>query len=68
MPNINRTNTPKLCDELKEILCRQVAGLNRSRIDVRKHLAMVDTYANIDNWTYLSPIQAQDVKDTIARC
>jgi type I restriction enzyme R subunit len=29
-------------------------------------LAMADTYANIDNWTYLSPIQAQDVKDAIA--
>jgi type I restriction enzyme R subunit len=55
-----------LHNELKDILCRQVAGLNRSRIDVRKHLAMADTYANIDNWTYLSPIQAQDVKDAIA--
>ena len=58
--------TKALHDELKEILCRQVAALNRSRIDVRKHMKIVAAYINIDNWTYLSPIQAQDVKDTIA--
>lgn len=58
--------TKALHDELKEILSKQAAALSRSRIDVRKHLQMVDAYANIDNWTYLSPIQAQDVKGTIA--
>ena len=58
--------TKTLHDELKEILCNKVSSLNRSRIDVRKHLEIVDTYANITNWTYLSPLQAQDAKDTIA--
>lgn len=58
--------TKTLHDELKEILCNKVSSLNRSRIDVRKHLEIVDTYANINNWTYMSPLQAQDVKDTIA--
>jgi len=58
--------TKALHDELKEMLCKQVAALNRSRIDVRKHLKMVDSYANINNWPYLSPIQAQDVKGTLA--
>jgi type I restriction enzyme R subunit len=58
--------TKALHDELKEILCKQVAGLNRSRIDVRKNLSIVDAYAKTDNWIYLSPIQAEDVKDAIA--
>ena len=48
--------TKALHDELKEILCNKVSLLNRSRIDVRKHLEIVDTYANISNWTYMALI------------
>lgn len=54
-------------NELADILCNQVAALNRSRIDVRVVLSLVDTYSIPTNWIYLSPIQTQDIKDNIAQ-
>ena len=54
-------------NELADILCRQVSTLNRSRIDVRVALSLVDSYSIPTNWICLSPFQAQDIKDNLAQ-
>lgn len=59
--------TRALHNELADILCRQVSTLNRSRIDVRVALSLVDSYSIPTNWICLSPIQAQDIKDNLAQ-
>ncbi|MCF0184591.1 MAG: DEAD/DEAH box helicase family protein, partial [Bacteroidaceae bacterium] len=53
-------------DRLLETLNKQVAGLNRHRIDVRRELKMVEAYSNPTNWVYLSFVQCEDVKNALA--
>ncbi|MDO4160941.1 MAG: DEAD/DEAH box helicase family protein [Prevotellaceae bacterium] len=52
-------------DGLVDMLVGQVNRLSRARIDVRKVIKDVDTYASKNNWTALTPIQAEDIKDNI---
>ena len=59
-------NAKAFHDNLAEILHKQVAGLNRHRIDVRRELKMVEAYSNTFNWVYLSFVQCEDVKNTLA--
>ena len=53
-------------DNLTDILQKQVVELNRNRIDVRRELKMVEAYSNPLNWLYLSFVQCEDVKKTLA--
>lgn len=53
-------------DDLKTIMRRQVEGLNDFRIQVRKHMKYVVKYRNADNWTFVSPVEALDIKREIS--
>ena len=53
-------------DELKDILCAEIAGLDTVRIAVRKHWALVEKYKQRDNWLYLSEVDALAVKTHLA--
>lgn len=54
------------CLELKAMLCEQVRALNESRIEVRKHMAMVHNFRASDSWVYVSPLDAQRLKSEVS--
>lgn len=53
-------------DRLKVGLHGQVAELNDARIAVRVKLATVDKFRKKERWTYVSPVDATELKDEIA--
>lgn len=53
-------------DELSSILCKQTASLNRSRIEVRQNLSLVEKFSVLESWTYVSMLDAQELKDKIS--
>jgi type I restriction enzyme R subunit len=55
-----------LCTQLKDILHEQVQSLNKSHIAVRKHWERVEKYSKRDNWQYVSEVEAQFLRNTIA--
>jgi type I restriction enzyme R subunit len=56
----------QLHDEIKEMLYQQVARLNDNHISVRQHWSEVDKYRKKEAWTYISNIDAVELKDVIA--
>lgn len=55
-----------LRDRIKTELRGQVAELNDARIDVRAKLATVDKFRRTENWTYVSPVDAVELKEAVA--
>ena len=55
-----------LHDELKDILWSQVKELNFESISVRKAGEIVDKFQKKENWTYISSIDAIDLKEKVA--
>ena len=55
-----------LHDELKDILWSQVKELNFESISVRKVGEIVDKFQKKENWTYISSIDAIDLKEKVA--
>ncbi|MCQ2298942.1 MAG: DEAD/DEAH box helicase family protein [Bacteroidales bacterium] len=55
-----------LHDELKEQLVKQVGKLNESHISVREHLAAVAKFKQPKHWVYISPVDADCLKNEIA--
>lgn len=53
-------------DEIKEILLKQVKGLNDYHISVREHWDLVDKFRKADNWIYISNTDGIELKETIA--
>ena len=58
--------TKQLHDDTKEILYKQVARLNDNHISVRQHWQVVDKYRKQEAWTYISNVDAVELKDVIA--
>ena len=58
--------TRGLHDELKQILQNQVLQLQDNIISVRQNWGIVDKFRNPEKWQYLSPIDATELKNTIA--
>lgn len=53
-------------DETKEILLKQVKGLNDYHISVREHWETVDKFRKADNWVYISNTDGIELKEIIA--
>lgn len=49
-------------EELKDIMHGQVSLLELHRIDVRRHLDLIDRFRNRDNWQYVSEVDAHSIK------
>ncbi len=56
----------QLHDELKEMLYAQVSKLSDSHISVRQRWSVVDKYRQKDAWTYISSVDALELKEVIA--
>jgi len=56
----------QLHDDTKAVLRNQVVGLNDSHISVRQKWEYVDKYRKEDTWTYISGLDAVELKDNIA--
>lgn len=50
------------CEELKDILHGQVSTLEIHRIDVRRHLDLIDRFRSRDAWLYVSEVDAHSIK------
>lgn len=53
-------------DETKEILQKQVKGLNDSHISVREHWDLVDKFRKADNWLCITNTDGNELKEVIA--
>ena len=58
--------TKNLCQQLKDSLFEQVSALNDKQIAVRKVMAVVDKWKNKDRWTYVSELDALEMKQKLA--
>ncbi len=56
----------QLCSDLKEQLYSQVCQLNEQQINVRKVWEVVDKWKKKENWTYISELDALELKQKIA--
>ena len=52
----------RLHDELKTLLCSQVASLSRARIDVREKLDCIEPYRDLQAWECLSAVDVARLK------
>ena len=55
-----------LCKKLKDGLHAQVLELNEAHASVRKEWETVNKFKNKDKWTYISPLEALELKNLIA--
>ena len=58
--------TKNLCQQLKDDLYEQVSQLNEQQIAVRKVWACVDKWKKKERWTYISELDALEMKQKLA--
>ena len=58
--------TKNLCQQLKDALYEQVSQLNEQQIAVRKVWACVDKWKKKERWTYVSELDALEMKQKLA--
>lgn len=58
--------TKSLCQQLKDEVYEQICLLNEKQINVRKVWAVVDKWKNKDRWTYVSALDAIEIKQNLA--
>ena len=58
--------TRQFHDELKDLLCEQIAALDTAKIAVRKHWELVEKYKKRDNWVYVNEVDAETIKSCLA--
>lgn len=58
--------TKNLCQQLKDQLFEQISQLNDKQIAVRKVMAAVDKWKNKERWTYVSELDAMEMKQKLA--